>query len=72
MTEMLSRAFTAASQLPDDRQDALAALLLAEIDSDRRWDEQFAASGNVLAKLAAEAVDEHRAGRTLPLDPDRP
>jgi hypothetical protein len=38
--------------------------------SERRWDDSFAASTDVLAQLADEALAEHRAGRTEPLDPD--
>jgi hypothetical protein len=49
----------------------LATLLLDEIAADRRWEKSFADSHDVLAQLAEEALNEHRAGRTEPLDPDR-
>ena len=70
MTKLLEKAFEEAARLPDDDQDALAQTVLAELASERRWDELFAASADVLSELAAEALAEHRAGRTKPLDPD--
>lgn len=44
--------------------------LLAEADSERRWDELFAQSPEVLIRLADEARAERQAGRTRELDPD--
>ena len=41
MTELLQQAFDRASELPDSQQDELARFLLAELDSERRWDEMF-------------------------------
>jgi hypothetical protein len=66
MTELLQTAFRAAQSLPDDEQDALAAIILNEIDDEHRWAAAFRRSPEVLAELAAEALAEHRAGRTLP------
>ena len=43
---------------------------LEEIGADERWDARFAQSSESLADLADEAVAEHRAGKTRPLDPD--
>jgi hypothetical protein len=71
MTDLLNKAFSAASQLPAAEQDSLAAWLLAELESDRRWDETFASSSDALAALAEEALAEDRAGRTQPLDPEQ-
>jgi hypothetical protein len=34
------------------------------------WDAQFADSIDILEQLAAEALAEHRAGKTVVLDPD--
>ncbi len=71
MTQLLEEAFRAAQALPEAEQDALAASILAEIEDERRWSTAFERSPDVLAELAAEALNEHRTGRTLPLDPDR-
>jgi hypothetical protein len=68
MTKALKKAFEAASKLPEAEQDALAAAILDELESERRWDELFERSAHTLAKLAKEALAEDRAGRTRPLD----
>lgn len=68
---MLEEAFRVAKELPDSEQDALAATILAEIEDEQRWTDAFARSADTLAELAREAMEEHRAGRTLPLDPER-
>lgn len=38
-------------------------MILAELEDERRWDEAFARSPDILAKLAAEAMAEYRAGK---------
>jgi hypothetical protein len=70
MTHLLEQAFQAAEALPASEQDALAASILADIEDERRWAAAFENSADVLAELAREARAEHRAGKTLPLDPD--
>ena len=70
MTEALKKAFEAASRLPEPEQDHLAAAILEELDADERWEAAFARSQDALERLADEALAEHRAGRTEPLDPD--
>ena len=70
MTELLEQAIAQLKTLPTDKQDAIATLILEEIEDERRWDESFARSPDLLAKLAAEAMVEYRAGKTQELDPD--
>jgi hypothetical protein len=70
MTKLLEKALAEVAALPPDQQDAVAAWLLAELASERRWDETFARSEKALERLADEALAEHRAGRSTPLDPD--
>jgi hypothetical protein len=70
MTKALEDAFKEARKHPEREQDLLAAAIRAEIDVERAWEAQLAASGGALAALADEALAEHRSGRTLPLDPD--
>jgi hypothetical protein len=43
--------------------------LLGELASERRWEELFAGSHDLLADLAEQALAEHRAGQTEKLDP---
>ena len=71
MTRLLEKAFAEAVKLPKKEQDKLAKRMLAEIESERRWDEAFARSADQLGTLAAEALKEHRKGRTKPLNPER-
>jgi len=66
----LEMAFAEASKLPESEQESLAGWILEEICSQRRWDELLARSPDALGRLADEALAEHRAGKTLPLDPD--
>jgi hypothetical protein len=68
---MLEKAIRVAKTLPESEQDAIAATILAEIEDEQRWTEAFEKSPDTLSELAREALAEHRAGRTLPLDADR-
>lgn len=70
MTDLLKKAFDAASQLPEDEQDAVAEWLLAELDSEEGWDKHFAESQGALSSLAREALDEHERGETEELKPE--
>lgn len=69
-TRSFERAMAKAATLPPGDQDALAALMLAEIDDALRWEARFAddRSPNLLKRLAAEALAEDDAGLTEPLD----
>ncbi len=49
----------------------LASGLLAELASEDEFDRAIAGSTDKLARLAAEALAENRAGLTEELDPDR-
>jgi hypothetical protein len=71
VTELLQRAFQLASRLPAEEQDGIGAQLIAEIESEAGWDASFARSHDLLEQMADEALREHRAGLTLPLDCDR-
>jgi hypothetical protein len=71
MTKLLEQAVAKAQQLPDAEQDAIAQIVIDEIESERRWDELFAKSPDKLRKLADRAWAEHEAGGSQELDPDR-
>jgi len=62
---------TETAKLTEDEQKAFAAFMLAELESERRWDDLFARSQDLLARMAEEARQEYRAGLTEPLDPDK-
>ena len=71
MTRRLEEAIARLARLPEQEQDALASIILEELASEQRWDEAFAGTADGLARLADEALAEHRAGKTEPLDLDR-
>ena len=70
MTDMLEKAVSQAERLSEEQQDAIASLILDEIEDEARWDAAFARSPDVLERLAAEAEEEDRQGLTEELDPD--
>ena len=68
MTERLEQAIAQLQTLSTDQQDAIATLILTELEEEKRWNDSFTRSPNLLAKLAAEAMAEHRSGKTQELD----
>ncbi len=68
MTSLREEAIQKAIRLPDQEQDALASILLEQMESDRKWEESFARSTEALDKTAEEALEEHRQGRTRDLN----
>jgi hypothetical protein len=64
MTKLLEQAFAEAAKLPEEEQDRIAAQLLQELADEAGWDASFAASSSLLERLAEEALEEYRAGRT--------
>lgn len=68
MTRLLKKAFDKVSKLPDEDQDAVALLILEEIESEQRWDELFAKSQDKLAELGQEALREHHKEKAERLD----
>lgn len=71
MGKVLQQALTELTKLPEAEQDAVGAWILAELESERRWDDLFARSPDLLAEMAAEAIREDEAGLTEPLDPEK-
>jgi hypothetical protein len=67
----LEQAFAEAAKLPPAEQESLAEVILEEIGSEARWSKAFANSAAGLEQLAKEALKEHQAGKSLPLDPDQ-
>ncbi len=69
MTSMLKLPIDRVSALPDDEQDAIAGIILEEIEDETRWRATFAKSQEALARLADEARAEITTGDVLPFDP---
>ena len=71
MTQLLEKVLTEVYKLPPEKQDAIAAIILEELEDEQRWDKSFAESQEMLSKMASEALEEHRRGQTQDLDPDQ-
>ncbi len=67
MTKLLEKAFKEAFKLSETEQNALAKWVLEELEAERQWDKTFAATEEVLDKLADEAIEEFKKGNTTPL-----
>ncbi len=63
MPQLLEKALHEVSKLPPEKQEAIASIILEELEDERRWDEAFAASQDKLAKLAQKVRDDIKAGR---------
>ena len=64
MTELLQQAIAGISKLSDDQQNAIATLILEELEDEAKWNTEFANSQDLLADLAAEAMAEYNSGQT--------
>jgi hypothetical protein len=65
MTQLLEQAIAELHKLSASDQDAIASLILAEIDDERRWEIAFANSQEQLGKMADKVRDDVSAGRVL-------
>jgi hypothetical protein len=66
MSRLLEQALKAVERLPAPEQDAIASIILQEIEAEERWDELFSRpeSEDLLSRMAdaaMKAVDEGRA-----------
>lgn len=52
MTQLLEKALSQVAKLPASEQDAMAAIVLEELASEKRWAASFAKSQDLLATLA--------------------
>ncbi len=68
MTNLLEKAFDEASKLTPEEQNVLARRLLEELAMEDRWSEALDRSPQTLEALADEALSDHEAGETRPLD----
>jgi hypothetical protein len=71
VTQVLEAALAELAKLSPEEQDRVGRWLLEELRDEEQWDRQFRGSQDALSKLGAEALADHAAGRTTPLDPDK-
>jgi hypothetical protein len=50
MGKVLQQALSELTKLPETEQDVVGAWILAELESERRWDDLFARSADLLAE----------------------
>ena len=70
MTELLEQVITKLKTLPATEQDAIASMILEELEDELHWDKLFSRSPDTLGKIAALAMAEYHAGTTQELDPE--
>ena len=63
MTQLLEKALIEVYRLPPEEQDAIAAIILEELEDERRWNKAFAESQDKLAQLAQKVRADIKAGR---------
>jgi hypothetical protein len=70
MSHLMEQAYQKVRELPEPDQEAIASIILHEIESEDRWAELFARpeSVDVLSRLADDALAEARSGRARRLD----
>lgn len=69
MTELLQQVIAELQKLPDDQQDAIASRLLAELQDEQQWAEQFKSTTDDQWDRMADMVRQEIAtGETTPLD----
>ncbi|MCE2402694.1 hypothetical protein J4G08_17655 [Candidatus Poribacteria bacterium] len=56
MTQLLEKVLIEVYKLPPEKQDAIATIILEELEDERRWDKAFAESQDQLAQLAQNCV----------------
>jgi hypothetical protein len=69
MDKMLERALAEINKLLEEEQEAIACVIIDEIEAEKAWEERFARSQDRLAELARRAGERIADGSTLPFDP---
>jgi hypothetical protein len=70
MTQLLEKAFSEASMLPELQQNMLARWIIDELLAEKKWDLLFAETEDELAALADEALSEYEQGKTQVMNLD--
>ena len=63
MTQLLEKVFSEVQKLPPEKQDAIAAVILEELEDAQLWDKAFSESEDKLAQLAQKVRADIKAGR---------
>jgi len=68
MTQLLEDAVRKVGKLSEDEQNTIASQILATIEDEEVWEKLLRKNPAKLRKLTAKALEEHRRGKTRPLD----
>lgn len=71
MSDILEHTIEILRQMPEDRQDSLARLVLHEIEEDERWMRSTDANADKLQKLVERVRAADKRGECEPLNPDQ-
>ena len=63
MTQLLEKVLTEVHKLPPEKQDAIAAVILEELEDAQLWDKAFSESEDKLSELAQKVRTDIKAGR---------
>ena len=63
MTQLLEKVLTEVHKLPPEKQDAIAAVILEELEDVQLWEKAFSQSQDKLAELAQKVRTDIKAGR---------
>ena len=69
MNALLEKAIQKISRLPERDQEAVAGVILAELEAEEGWNRRFAATEDRLGELVRRAREEAEMDGTLPYDP---
>ena len=58
MTQLLEKVLTEVYKLSPEKQDAIAAIILEELEDEQRWDKAFADSQDLAQKVRADIKAE--------------
>ena len=68
MTQLLDKVLTEVYKLPPEKQDAIAAVILEELEDERLWNKTFAESEDKIAQLADKVRADIKESRTYQKD----
>lgn len=70
MTELLEQAIIKLKSLPASQQDAMATIILEELEDEEQWNETFSRPPDELGLLVDKVMAEYHVGQPQQLDPD--
>jgi hypothetical protein len=68
MTRLLEDVLRKVGDLSEDEQNSIASQVLETLEDEEAWGKMLRKNPVKLRKLAEKALDEHRRGKTRPLD----